>query len=83
MKYKIVLLKRARKYIEKQTPKMQEKILKAIYNLPNGDIKMLKSHKDVFRLRIDNVRVIYTVNHDIVTITVIDAGSRGQIYNNY
>lgn len=83
MKYKIVLLKRARKYIEKQTPKMQEKILKAIYNLPNGDIKMLKSHKDVFRLRIDNVRVIYTVNHGIVTITVIDAGSRGQIYNNY
>lgn len=44
---------------------------------------MLKGHKDVFRLRVDNVRVIYTVNHEIVTITVIDAGSRGQIYNNY
>ena len=83
MKYKIILLKRARKFIEKQTPKMQEKILKSVYNLPNGDTKMLKGHKDVFRLRIDNVRVIYTINHDIVTITVIDAGSRGQIYNNY
>ena len=37
---------------------MQEKILKAIYSLPDGDTKMLKGHKDVFRLRIDNVRVI-------------------------
>ncbi len=62
---------------------MQEKILKAVYKLPGGDTKMLKGHKDVFRLRIDNVRIIYTVNHVIVTITVIDAGSRGQIYNNY
>ena len=58
MKYKIILLKRARKFIEKQPPKMQEKILKSIYSLPDGDTKMLKGHKDVFRLRIDNVRVI-------------------------
>ena len=83
MKYKIFILKRARKFIEKQTHQIQEKLLKEIYNLPSGDTKMLKGHDNVFRLRVSDFRIIYTIDRDIVTITVIDIGNRGQIYKKY
>ena len=83
MKYKIVILKRARKFIEKQDKKTQEKLLKEIMKLPEGDTKMLKGHNGIYRLRVDNFRVIYTIDNNIVTITVIDIGNRGQIYNRY
>lgn len=83
MKFKIIILKRARKFIEKQNPQVQEKLLREIYKLPEGDTKMLKGHTGVFRLRSGDYRIIYTVNRDIVTITVVDVGNRGQIYNKY
>lgn len=41
MNYKIIILKRARKFIEKQTPETQERILQSIMNLPEGDVKSL------------------------------------------
>lgn len=40
-------------------------------------------YKMLYRLRIGNVRVIYTVDNQTVIIKVIDAGNRGQIYNKY
>ena len=83
MKYKIIILKRAMKFIEKQPPELREKILKGIYNLPNGDVKALRKYKMLYRLRIGNVRVIYTIDNQTVIIKVIDAGNRGQIYNKY
>lgn len=83
MKFKIIILKRARKFIEKQNPQVREKLLREIYKLPEGDTKMLKGHTGVFRLRSGDYRIIYTVNRDIVTITVVDVGNRGQIYNKY
>ena len=71
------------KFIEKQPPELREKILKGIYNLPNGDVKALRKYKMLYRLRIGNVRVIYTIDNQTVIIKVIDAGNRGQIYNKY
>ena len=83
MKYKIIILKRAMKYIRKQPRDFQEKILKEIYKLPIGDVRKMKGHHDLYRLRIDKIRVIYTIDNNILTITVIDAGNRGEIYNKY
>lgn len=83
MKYKIIILKRARKFIAKQPLNLQEKILREIYNLPNGNTKEMKGHKNLYRLRIEQVRVLYTVDNDTITITVTDAGNRGQIYKRY
>lgn len=83
MKYKIIILKRARKFIEKQTRQIQKKLLEEIFKLPDGDTKVLRGHSGVFRLRVGSFRIIYTVDHDIVTVMVIDIGNRGQIYNKY
>ena len=80
-KYKIVLMKPARKFIERQTPNQQERILKAIYKLPDeGDTKGLTAQKDNYRLRIGDVRVIYTIKEDILTVEVLNAGNRGDVY---
>lgn len=39
MKYNIIILKRARKFIEKQAHQIQVKILNEISKLPAGDTK--------------------------------------------
>lgn len=81
MKYRIELLKKARKFIKTQPPKQQERILKAIYNLPDGDVKALSGKENAYRLRVGEYRIIYEIDNSILLITVINAGNRGQIYN--
>lgn len=80
MNYKIKILKKAQKFINKQTKVQQLRILKAIYNLPDGDIKKLTGTNE-YRIRVGEYRVIYVINNDVLLITVTHAGNRGQIYN--
>lgn len=61
--------------------KFKENIKAVLKGDSNIDIKMLKSMKDIMRMRIQNYRVIYKVeNGDIVIIDVVMAGNRGEIY---
>lgn len=81
MKYKIIIMKPAQKFILKQAKPQQERILKAINQLPDqGDIKPLSGHDGIYRLRIGDVRVIYTIENDILVVRVLFAGSRGDVY---
>jgi len=81
LKYKIVIEKKAVKFIKKQTPEQQKRILKAINNLPNGDIKSIQGYTGYYRLRVGNYRIIYTIDNEVLTIIVTNIGNRGQIYN--
>ena len=81
--YRIEITKRALKFIQKQPKPVRELILKAIHALPSGDIKALRGHDSLYRLRIGNYRIIYTIDNNQLMICVIDAGNRGQIYNGY
>ncbi len=86
MKYTIVIEKLAQKFIVKLPKKEKERVLKAIYQLPEGnDIKELKGkqNKGLYRLRIGDYRVIYTINNGKLIVCVIDAGNRGDIYKKY
>lgn len=86
MKYKIVIEKLAEKFIIKLPKPEKERILKAIYQLPEGnDIKELKGKKNkgLYRLRVGDYRVIYTINNGKLVIYVIDSGNRGDIYKRY
>lgn len=50
----------------------------------NIDIKAMKSYKNLYRMRINNYRVIYKlINGEITIISVLAAGTRGQIYNKF
>lgn len=82
--YKIVIKKKAKKFIDKLPKNEKIRIVKAIEILPNGeDIKKLKGHNDLLRLRVGDYRIVYTVNHGELVVIVIDAGNRGEIYNKY
>lgn len=86
MSYTIQIEKLAEKFIRKLPAPDKERVLKAIYKLPDeGDIKQLKGKKSngFLRLRVGDYRVIYTVDHGKLIVCVVDAGNRGQIYNRH
>ena len=83
MIYKIYIEKKALKFIEKQSINKRKNILSAINSLPSGNTKAMKGHSNLYRLRVGDYRIIYNIQNEILTINVIDAGNRGQIYNRY
>lgn len=80
MIYKIKIRPKALKFIEKQDKEQRTRIYKAIYNLPNGDIKKLVGCRNEFRLRVGNYRIIYELNQNELIILITKADNRGQIY---
>lgn len=84
MKYTVEIGKKAQKFIKKLPVPDKERVLRAIYKLPDGtDILKLKGRENLYRLRVGNYRVIYMVDDGKLIVIVIDAGNRGQIYNKY
>ena len=86
MKYTILIEKFAEKFIVKLPRTEKERVLKAIYQLPEGnDVRELKGKKNkgLFRLRVGDYRIIYTIDNGKLIIHVIDAGNRGDIYKKY
>ena len=82
--YQIILKKRAKKFIDGLPVQERRRVVSAIEQLPNGgNIKKLKGHEDLLRLRVGEYRIIYTVDNGALIVYVIDAGNRGQIYNRY
>ena len=82
--YQIIIKKKAKKFIDRLPLNEKKRIVAAIELLPNGeDIKKLKGHNDLLRLRVGEYRIIYTVDHGELIVMVIDAGNRGEIYNRY
>lgn len=58
----------------------RDQIERAINNIPKGDIKKLKGNSGDYRLRVDDYRVRFCIEDDI--IKVIKIGPRGDIYGN-
>lgn len=84
MKYTILYDKAAVKFIKKQSPAQQRRILEAVHALPDeGDRKQLKGHRGLYRLRVGDYRIIYSVDNGKLIVRAVDAGNRGQIYNRY
>ena len=84
MMYKIVLKKKAKKFIDRLPKNERLRIVKAIGQLSSGeDIKKMKGHSGLFRLRVGEYRIIYTVDNGELIVCVIDAGNCGEIYNRY
>lgn len=84
MMYKIIIKKKAKKFIDKLPKNEKIRVVKAIKMLPKGeDIKKLKGHSDLFRLRVGEYRIIYSVDNGELVVVVIDVGNRGEIYNIY
>lgn len=75
--------KSAKKFIKKQPPEQQKRLLKAINGLPeSGDTLKMQGYKSLYRLRVGSYRVLYSVDHEgkYTIVTVSDVDNRGQIY---
>ena len=80
MMYKIVFQKAALKFIKKQDKKTQERLLKAINQLPDGtDIKKLQGI-EMYRMRVGDMRVLYTINDVVMIISIENIDNRGDVY---
>lgn len=73
----IIYSKDAIKFLKKQTRQTQERIISAIENIPDGDIRNLKGRSG-YRLRVGTFRVLFDEKGTIINI--IDINNRGQIY---
>lgn len=81
MSYKVIFEKSAVKFLQKQPKDQQERILKAVYKLPDvGDIKTMQGHENLYRLRVGSYRVIYSLENEILTVHVLNIGNRGDVY---
>lgn len=80
MMYKIVFQKAALKFLKKQDKKTQERLLKAINQLPSGtDIKKLQG-VEMYRMRVGDMRVLYTINDVVMIISIENIDNRGEVY---
>lgn len=75
---RIAYEKEAAKHIQEQDKPTRQRLRTAIEKLPDGDVKRLQGYKNDYRLRVGNLRVIYSVNNDIIIIK--DILPRGQAY---
>ena len=73
----IVYSRSSLKFLKKQNAEDRNRIVAAIENLPNGNVKKLQGI-ELYRLRVGDFRVVY--NSDGVVLTVVKIASRGQIY---
>jgi len=78
--YKIVFARNAGKYFSSQHKDQQKRLAKAILTLPNGDTKKLKGYKGLYRLRVGDYRIIYTIKPDESLIAVLKIGNRRDVY---
>lgn len=82
--YKIQFEKSAVKFLKKQDKPTQERLLKAINELPNGtDIKKLQGHDNLYRKRVGNIRILYSIEEEVKIINIENIDNRGDIYKRY
>lgn len=81
MSYRIVIDKPAMKFLNKQPQAQRERLLRAIYRLPeSGDIRPMSGFQNRYRLRVGTFRVIYTILDDLLIVQVLTIGNRGDVY---
>lgn len=75
---RIEFAKNAIKHIKELDKPTKARILNAIEKLPIGDVKKLQGYQIDYRLRIGDLRVLFSMENDIIIIK--DVLPRGQAY---
>lgn len=75
---KIEFAKPAIKYINSSDKPTKQRLKGAIEKLPLGDVKKLQGLQNDYRLRVGDLRVLFSISDD--TIVIKDILPRGQAY---
>lgn len=82
--YKIIIEKKAQKFLNKQPRNQAKRLYDALAGLavdpfPDG-YEELKGSSGEYRIRVGNMRILYTVEKSIITVIVFSIGYRGDVY---
>ena len=84
--YEVVFKKSAAKELQGLPQKIQQKILDAVRLLSLNpytellQIKKMKGADSLYRVRIQDYRVIYVIENQIIKVTIIKIGHRKGVY---
>jgi mRNA interferase RelE/StbE len=87
MNYRIEFSNKAYKYYKKIDTATRKRINNHLLILAENprhselDIKKLKGYKDTYRLRIGDLRLLYSIEDKVLIITLLKIGPRGDVYN--
>ncbi len=70
--------RKAVKYINSCDTITKKRLKEAIEKIPSGDIKKLQGYDNDYRLRVGDLRVLFEIADDAITIK--DIAPRGQVY---
>jgi len=76
----------AKKALNRMPANLRRRILAATYRLvedpiPFGSIKLV-GYENLYRIRVGDWRVLYSIEHGRLLILIVDVGPRGRIYRN-
>ena len=74
----LIILKPAQKYMDSTNENIRVRLKKAIAKLPTGDVKKMQGFSKDYRLRVGDLRVLFTMEDEVITIREILP--RGQVY---
>lgn len=84
VKFKIQISSSAEKQLQKLPKEVQNRISKIILDLARNPYpygcKKLAGEDDIWRIRIGDYRVLYSIDKAIITIVVLKIGHRKEIY---
>ena len=86
LNYKILISKRSQKFLDGLDLIDRTKIVLKINDLTSSSIKILnikklQGHKNLYRLRVDNYRVVYTIDDKGKLLIIAVIGQRKDIYS--
>lgn len=83
-KYTVTFEKAAIKFLKKQNRAIQERLMRVIKQLPDGtDIKKLQGHDSLYRTRVGNMRILYSIKEELRIINIENIDNRGDVYKRY
>lgn len=80
MRYTIKYEKDCVKYLKKLDRNTQVRIIKAINQLPFGNVKKLQGSFADYRLRVGDYRIIFNKDDENILISIIKIAPRGEVY---
>jgi mRNA interferase RelE/StbE len=83
MKYRVILSRSARKQLERLSGETETRILARLAELesnprPSGCKKL--THRDAWRIRVGDYRVIYEIHYKVLQVIVVTVGHRREVY---
>jgi mRNA interferase RelE/StbE len=82
--YQVELTGRARKQYASLDPAIRDRIRGALHELAGdptpAQVKALSGGGGLLRIRVGDWRVIYSIDHDLTRVVVVDIGHRSTVY---